>query len=177
MLLRLTMEELKLGLDLLTVIAATIAFFVGLWQYQRAQLWKRLEFVAAEITAFNSDWRARNAMLMLDWGSRKLALFREETSAERREVFVDRKLLSSTLLTHDKVTRLFTDQEAAIRDCFDAFLGYFDRFDLFVEAGLVQVADFKPYLQYWIETLNTELDPAIQLLLSQYIAFYRFDAA
>src|SRR5204863_9581854 len=102
-------EQVKLGVDLLTVIAAAIAFAVGLWQYRRAQLWKRLEFVAAEISSFNSDWRARNAMLMLDWGSRKLALFPEQDVSEGREVFVDRELLSSALLTHDRIGRRFTD--------------------------------------------------------------------
>jgi hypothetical protein len=51
----------------------------------------------------------------------------------------------------------FTEEEAAIRDAFSEYLDGLERFETFVEAGLVSAAEFRPYLGYWLDIIG---DPA-----------------
>ncbi|MGH6978474.1 MAG: hypothetical protein ACRED4_04165, partial [Brevundimonas sp.] len=90
---------------------------------------------------------------------------------------VDRPLLHSALQTHDQVARRYTDAEAAIRDCFDAYFGYLDRFQHFVRTGLISRADLRPYLEYWVTTIDQELEPVMKERVRDYVTFYRFDGA
>ena len=69
---------------LLGVIAGLIAFVAGLFQYVRAQQWKRAEFVGKEIKEFESKPAIRIAMQMLDWNARDFELFPEEEPAKRK---------------------------------------------------------------------------------------------
>ncbi len=169
--------EAKIVLDALTLVAGVSAFLAGLFQYHRAQTWKRHEFVAGEIRQFNQDPLSRNAMLMLDWGSRRIELFPEMTDPKTRFVNVDRPMLRTALMTHDKIGRRYTDVEAAIRDCFDAFFNHLGRFHQFCQASLVKPEQFRPYLQYWLDTIGKEIDPDVRERLREYLAFYRFEGA
>jgi hypothetical protein len=173
----LTPEQWKLTLDTATLTVASIGAAAGLWQYRKAQRWKRSEFVASEVTHFTSDPPSRNAMLMLDWGSRRIDLFPYEETPERRFVRIDRPLLQTALLTHDQIGRRYTDVEAAVRDCFDAYFGSLDRFHQFIEAGLISEADVRPYLEYWVTTIDRELEPIMQERIRDYVTFYRFTGA
>jgi hypothetical protein len=71
----LTVAQIEALLHGLTLVAGGVAFGCGLYQYSRAQAWKRYEFVAAEIRQFDSDPQVRNGMLMIDWGTRDIELF------------------------------------------------------------------------------------------------------
>ena len=44
----------------------------------------------------------------------------------------------------------FSNTEAEIRTTYDAFLDYLERFQSFVESGLISPEDLKPYLNYWV---------------------------
>lgn len=173
----LTENQWKLALDATILAVAALGAAAGLGQYRKAQRWKRNEFVASEVTHFTSDPLCRNAMLMLDWGSRPIDLFPHEPDLQRRFVRIDRPLLQTALLTHDQIGRRYTDAEAAIRDCFDGYFGYLDRFHQFVEAGLISVGDVRPYLEYWMITIDRELDPVMQERIKDYVTYYRFNGA
>ena len=139
---------------LLGVIAGLIAFLVGLIQYVRAQLWKRAEFVAKEIKEFESKPSVKLAMQMLDWNARRYKLFPEKQPAEQEAVVTD-KTLSSALVPHeDREPTVFTPVEVCIRDIFDQFLDGLERFEHFIESGLVTHKEFYPYLIYWIKIIG-----------------------
>jgi hypothetical protein len=144
-----------LGMD--TIIAALgvlggiVAFSVGLWQYRNAQRWKVLEFVAKEIKEFEQYPAVSNAMMMLDYEGMEIELFPERKEAKQRVVEVREPLIVSSLIV--KQQRDFTDRELVIRDTFDEFFGYLERFDQYVETGLVAYKDFHPYLRYWLGIL------------------------
>jgi hypothetical protein len=142
-----------------TVVAAAIAFLAGLVQYRHAQRWKRAEFVAKEIKDFKNDPAVRNALLMLDWNERYVELFPTQQDPARRSVLVNDELLGRALapLPDKSAARLHEDfkaEEIAIRAAFDQLFDALERFEYFIQAGLVSRKEFDPYLIYWIEIIG-----------------------
>jgi hypothetical protein len=136
--------------EVLQIGGAAVAFGVASLQYARAQRWKRAEFVAGEMRVFVSDKAVARVMTMLDYSSRKIELFKDE------EVLVGYELVSSALRKHHPGDVKYTPEEAAIRDYFDIFLGYLERFEAFIAARLVKSEDLQPYLHYWTAVLAGE---------------------
>jgi hypothetical protein len=163
------------------VISGIIIFSVGLVQYSSAQQWKRAEFVANEIKEFRSQLGIRNAMAMLDWSERPMELFPERQEAEARHILFTDALLKSAL-TIDTLYEgpRYTDEEIRIRDDFDEFFVYLGKFEQFIQAGLVNSKDFRPYLYYWIKRIG-EADsgwkkPEVIKTIWIYIDYYNFQA-
>jgi hypothetical protein len=176
-LLELSAEQITAAASVLLLVGGTVGFFVGLAQYKAAQVWRRQEFVAAEIKLFAADLQCRNAMQMIDWGTRRIELFPDHPEYEQRFVYVTRPILHEALRAHDVIGRPYTPVEAAVRDCFDAFFNGLDRFWQFVEAGLVSANDFRPYLTYWVRSISEEANPVLRDLLYRYAIFYGFTGA
>lgn len=175
----------------------TVALLViGLRQYKRTDLWKRSEFVAKEVEAFQKDPAVRNAFAMLDWHSRYINLFLKNEPERQDLVFVNRELLWKALLPYpikyknkkyivpdkngdDEIAErsAFRLKEVAIRDTFDVFLGYLQRFSHFIVAGLVTPEEIGIYLKYWVEAIGSGEEPGDiwRLVLLAYINFYEFD--
>jgi hypothetical protein len=112
---------------------------------------------------------------MIDWGTRNIELFPAHPDYESRFVLVTRPILHTALQTHDKIGRPFTGPEAAIRDCFDSFFGGLERFEQFIQAGLVSASEFQPYLGYWIRSICEEANPELRRILNEYVVFYHFE--
>lgn len=185
-------DELQALVALAGILGAVVAFLIGLRQYQISQKWKVKEFVANEMKEFFEDWRVRNALLLIDWGSRQLKL--EAPSESSNEPFkrVTRAIQISSLRPHTMLGEegaadaaateedysSFSILEAQIRDTYDCLLDYFERFSGFLESDLVPVDELRPYLQYWIDdiaaTKGKEEDLLWTLALFTYIQFYRF---
>lgn len=173
------LNTLDFYLKLLGGIGALVLFFIGLKRYIREQTWKKKEFVANEMKAFTSDDVARNAMLMLDWGERYVKLFPEHPQYELREVKLNREILKSALEFHERRINLegkqrFSQTEVAIRDTFDHYLSYFERFWQFIEAGLLTHEDIRPYLYYWIDAISVKIEQDVRDVIYQYIHLYGF---
>lgn len=161
------------------VVGALLAFLAGLYQYTRAQKWKRGEFVAKQIKAFEADKKIQAALTMLDWNAREVS-FPSETTEKPLLLVVDQRLLCSALLPHESAQG-YTAHEAMIRDCFDSLLDALVRFWNFVEADLISVDELRPYLIYWIRLMAGQMadwhTPAFYALLLYYIKHYGFDGA
>jgi len=135
------------------LLGALVAFLVGLRQYRRAQAWKRAEWVAAEVASFLSTPDVVNALAMIDWWGRYILLFPLHPDPEQRQVKVDDPLVTAALVHHSKSAG-FNRAQARIRDCFDCLLDGLERFENFIEVGLIDVEDVRPYLSYWIERIS-----------------------
>jgi hypothetical protein len=135
----------------LGVLGGLITFAVGLWQYHKAQRWKVLEFVAQEIKQFWDRPLVAKTALMLDYENLPVELF-PATSGRQKEVAVDEALIVDSLLVHQE--RGFNEVEVAVRQAFDQFFEQLERFDQYIESGLVRYADFHPYLRYWLRILT-----------------------
>lgn len=144
---------LKLG-----VIGGFIIFGVGLWQYKETQKWKRAEFLIKEIGEFEGDEDVANARTMLDFNGRDIFLHGDDKSA----VFVDNALLTSALRSPTRSVE-FNSTEQAIRDVFDVYLSNLDRFNNFLEAGLVKKKELKLYLEYWMNIIGNPKNAKLEL--------------
>lgn len=163
---------------LLALVGAFVAFIIGLFQYRKAQRWKRSEWIAQEMKDFFADPLVKTALQLLDWGSRSVELFRDREKGEERFVIVTDDDLARALAFHSDRPTGFTESEAALRDLFDHFLDRIERINSFVEAGLVSVEDIRPYLDYWAGNVVSARvgDARVKRLvqLRQYIRHYGF---
>lgn len=172
-------EWLKIYTEWLKIGGALAVFLIGLWQYAKAQKWKRREFIAAQIKEFEADKDIQLVMTILDWTDRKLH-FPSASGGENVEVRVDDQLLCSALLPHEAAGRYYPN-EVMIRDRIDRFLEMLVRLDNFVEAHLISVAELRPYVGYWIQLISGNMPgwhtPEVFVLLLNYIQRYGFDGA
>jgi hypothetical protein len=128
-------------------------------------------------------------------GSRELHLIDDRSPTDAR-VVVTRNMQTMALRPHTMLERTgsdpevftveegvssvgFTQSEAAIRDCYDAFLDGLERFASYVETGLTDVTSLRPYIRYWIDDISSPTenadDAAWCAALLTYVSFYRFD--
>ena len=174
-----------------------ITLLFGIRQYRRAEQWRRGEFIAREIKEFESDPVIRNALLMIDWGKRRINLFLIPEPQETDLVRITRTDQSKALLPHplknphsrvsctsdeestsDIAEPRFTAVEARIRDTYDALLDRLERFANSVESGLISSDELQPYLAYWIKSITrtdgNEEDAMWRCVLLTYIHYYDY---
>ena len=190
-----TIEHLKSLVTIGGTIGSVIVFSIGVSTYLRTEKWKRAEFLANEMKEFFTNSRVSKTLFLIDWGSRELQLIEDRSPADAR-VVVTRTMQTMALRPHtmlertgsdpevftveDGVTTVgFTQSEAAIRDCYDAFLDGLERFASYVETGLTDVRSLRPYIGYWIDDISSPTENADDAgwcaALLTYISFYRFD--
>jgi hypothetical protein len=188
-------ELAKLAVSILGLGGTLVAAIIAVRTFLRTEQWKRAEFLAREMKEFFANRRVQNALTLIDWGSRGVPLL-DESAADKGRVHVTRELQVHALLPHtllnegvgsdvaqtsadtaSSVTR-YTPAESAIRDSYDAFLDGLERFSSYVQTGLIDVAELRPYLEYWIDDIHApakdEEDAAWSAALLTYIHFYRF---
>ena len=166
----------QLFVSILGFTGAAAAFVFAIFQYKRAEKWRRTEFLAREIKEFESDPAIQNALLMVDWGVRKINLFLKSDPTENDLIKITRELQWKALLPHTvkkdnteyrdftsypatdlpvkggaEQAGTFTPVEARIRDSYDALLSRLDRFYIYINSGLISPAELRPFLRYWID--------------------------
>lgn len=162
-------------------VGAAVAFLVGLAQYRRAQHWKRAEWVAQEMKSLFGDPLVQAAFLMFDWGSRRIPLYPDRKEESDRHVLLTNEIVANALMLHDDRADGFTDQEADIRAAFDRALDGLERFHSYVDTGLVELSDLRPYLKYWAVSLCHPRAPRPNehrlMRLTAYMKRYGYDGA
>jgi hypothetical protein len=188
-------EVAKLLVSIITLVGTAVAVVVTIKSFRRTEQWKRAEFLATEMKEFFADPRVCNALSLIDWGARRIPLL-EPTEPDQGKVRVTRQFQVRALLPHtlldfstasdadqpseitESKMRRYSTEEAAIRDCFDAFLDGLERFSSYVQTGLVSGPSLRPYIGYWIDDIHAATrdpeDTAWAATLLTYIAFYRF---
>ena len=139
-------------IGLFGVIGGLGAFLTGFFRYLRTQKWKRAEFVAKEVKEFESKPAIMMVMRMLDWELRTYELY-PENKPGRQRVWVSDDTLCAALISHGDKQK-FSKKEARVRDIFDQFLDGLEKFEHFIQSGLVNHEEFRPYLIYWIEIIG-----------------------
>jgi len=143
--------DLEFGLKTATVIISLVVFIKGVYEYAKAQKWKKAEFVSKEIKEFFSDFDIKRALVLLDWNCTDLELKTNEIKG-RTSLYFDDDLIFSALQTH-KEKMSFTDEEVVIKAIFDSLFDRLTMFDNYIETGLIKAKDIKPYLIYYIKIL------------------------
>lgn len=132
-------------------LAAVLTLAFGTWEYRKAQAWKRAEFLASEVEKFESREATRAAMQMLDYNSVRIVLWPEHPSPD--SIRIDDAVLAGALLPHVEKQR-FSVAEFRIRDYFDQYFDGLERFDHYIEVGLITEDDLQPFLGYWLDILG-----------------------
>jgi hypothetical protein len=185
----LTLDEVKYVIKVAGGVGSFIVFCIAVSTYYRTERWKRAEFLAHEMKEFLATVGVQRAMLLIDWGERRIRLL-ENVPEDQAIIPVDRAMQVRGLRPHIMVTGdesdtesmivtdsvdsdRFTQPEAAIRDCYDSFLDGLERF-----ASYTNVASLRPYLGDWIDDIsgptNSPDDAAWNAALLTYISYYRF---
>lgn len=154
----------KLWIESTKIAGALAVFVVGLWQYRRAQSWKRMEFIAQEMNKFRADPMVKDVFQLLDWEVRNLDLGLKKDDGTPDVKIVTYGDTTGALVPHFARDVGFDAVEAAIRDRFDVFLDYLVHFENFVQARLIKPKDIEPYLEYWAGALAGNGDIAKPLL-------------
>lgn len=146
----------------LASMATLVGLGLALYQFMKAEKWKRAEFVAALAKELESEPRFQAIRKILDYRSTALNMARfggrtSETTRITDEVLTKSLELPAQRRLDGAVgTAAYSDLEHDIRDCFDAFFDCLARFENHVNAGLVEHEQFRPYLGYWFALLGTE---------------------
>jgi hypothetical protein len=78
-------------------------------------------------------------------------------------------------------TEAFDLPEMLAREAFDELLTGFERFDHHIEIGLIDIADAKVYLGYWVEKLADPgsgwKPPAFYAALAHFVEVYEYRGA
>jgi len=129
-------------------LTAIVGLGVGLFQYRKAQQWKRSEFVAQAIKDLESSERYRCAMKMLDFPRSTIACGGGVNIEFDDDVLTD-------AIPHESLKPYWTKEQEEIRLAFCEFLDGLERLDAFVRSRLISVALLRPYLIYWFRQLTT----------------------
>jgi hypothetical protein len=105
--------DLELGLKIGAFVISLSLLIKGIYEYTKAQKWKKAEFVSKEIKEFYNDFDIKRAMILLDWNSNELDLKTNEIEGENKFYFND-DLIVSALQTH-KDSPAFSDKEVVIK--------------------------------------------------------------
>ncbi len=167
-------------LKVFALLGSSIVFGIGLWQYRRAQQWKRAEWTAQEMKQLLSDPIVQAALLMIDLGSRNIPLYPDRDTEADRYVFLNDDEIAHALKSHEDREDGFSALEADIRSAFDRLLDGLERFESYVTTGLVTEADLAAYLKYWASEICVEARPGTEDRLIQlrlYMKKYGFAGA
>lgn len=156
----------------LAVAAGLVAFFSGLWQYRDAQKWKRNEFIVKELGEYEANPYISNAQSILDATGLPVELQPSSADGTVTSAVADGNTLSRALAPPDPANP-FTPVEIKIRDSFDVFLSNLERFNNFIDSGLVRKKEIKIYLSYWLKIMgdptNTKISTEARNQLWNYI--------
>ena len=143
---------------LLTLIFGGLGLVKALFEYTKAQKWKKAEFLAKEVKDFYADKSVQRALLMLDWNIIPIPLFDSEVKSNNEKTFnFDDDIFENALKHHNETT--FSDNETIVRKTMDEFLVKFSMFQNYIDSRLIKTSDLKPYFDYWIHLIgNSKLD-------------------
>ncbi|AKD53791.1 hypothetical protein [Spirosoma radiotolerans] len=146
-------DYIDLLLKALTFLVTAGLAFKAIHEYIRAQRWKRFEFLGQQIKDFSTDIQVRKVTTMLDWDKGQIELF--PGRSEDKFFTVDEAMVTASLypLGSGINGEGFSDEEAKVRELFDAFFDKLTMFGIYIKSGLVAKQDLKPYIYYWLEML------------------------
>ena len=139
-------------ISVLTSLMAVGGFRFGVWQYCKAEKWKRAEFVMKEIREFESLSGVKKALLMLKWTGRPISLI-----ADKEPIAVTTTMMAEAFCIDQTETitqeSVLYEERACYSRCFDGPPDGLQRFESFVQAGLVRKGEIAPYLSHCVELL------------------------
>lgn len=131
---------------------ALATVMIAVYQYTKAQKWKRSEFAARLLEKLSQDPALLLCCKALDWKSKPLPIPPKYRLDENDGTFQhDVEILTSAMRPHTEVST-FCREEVLYRDLFDEFFAFLEEVDHYISRGLISVKDVSP-LEYWLEAI------------------------
>jgi hypothetical protein len=164
-------------LPYLSALIGLGGFGIGLYQYYRAQIWKKSEFAAAQLQRLSDDPALTLCCIFLDWGPRRIAVpknYAVFTTNNETSFTHDWDSLKAALVPEHKDAN-FQFPLVLYRDTFDKFFTYLDRINHYLHVGLFKVEDVYP-LYYWLNELKESryLSPKDKHIFLTFIDHYHY---
>ena len=137
--------------DLLATIGLMIGGGFALWRWIVDQRWRRVQYASQLLETFFAKENTKKALMMLDSTS-NIELFPDASEAEDREIYVDDASMIEALRSDMRTG--FSKSTFAIRMIFDEFFTDLSMFQHHIDAKLLRLEDVRPYLEYWIRSIN-----------------------
>jgi hypothetical protein len=160
-----------------TLVVAIAGGGFALWRWTVDQRWRRVQYAYQLIKEFMAKENTKKALMMLDT-TNDIELFPERAKPEEKFYRVDERLIISALKTFDEKEQ-FNDPEFAVRLIFDEFFTDLSMFQHHIDAKLIQLGDVRPYLEYWIKSINGHGSvKGIQLArqIDKFLDFFEYNA-
>jgi len=162
----------------ISLVVAIVVCIIGYQEYKANQKWKKAEFVAKEIKSFESNSEIQNAMSLLDWNNRHFLIPKEYTNTSKDEVVIITEEIIIKALQSCQNKENYSYACAFVEESFDTFFSYLQRFELYIESGLINFGDIRPYILYWIQVIgdknNKTISPLYKIHIWKYINKYNF---
>jgi hypothetical protein len=106
----LTLDELTYVVKAAGGVGCFVVFCIAVSTYYRTERWKRAEFVAQEMKEFFATARVQRALLLIDWGERRIRLL-ENVPDDQAVIPVNRAMQVRGLRPHVLVTGNESDSD------------------------------------------------------------------
>lgn len=146
-------EETKRIIDVVlavvAMVGAALGFLKAVHEWQVSQKWKRAEHLDGLIERFESEPWLRLGCVLLDWTFRTIKHDGKTSTITNADL-----LLALRRHVEDGVGR-FDGNQALVRDCLDAMLGFLSRIETALGSGLIDDEPTRKHFEYWIRKMVT----------------------
>ncbi|MGT2437142.1 hypothetical protein ACU4GH_16265 [Bradyrhizobium betae] len=132
-------------------LATIIGGAFALWRWTIDQRWRRVQYAQQLLDKFFNKPNTKLALRMLDvQGETELPSSEED---KVQTVTLTEEMLEISLRTLEQ-QQLFNEPYFTIRMIFDEFFTDLSMFQHHIDANLIKPKDIRPYLEYWIKSIN-----------------------
>jgi hypothetical protein len=149
----------------------------ALWRWTIDQRWRRVQYAYQLINEFMAKDNTKKALMMLDT-TNYIELFPEKENPEEKLCRVNEHLIINALKTFDQ-QEAFDESEFAVRMIFDDFFTDLSMFQHHIDAKLIRLNDVRPYLEYWIKSINghgTVKSIELARQINKFLDFFEYTA-
>jgi hypothetical protein len=159
-------ERVKTLAALVASVGGTITAVGFFITYLRDRKRAHVNMAREVLATLFSDTLSRDALRMLDWEARKYPVGDQIFIITNRDVINglrterkrphprDNEVLDEMQPPGVDVDLNFTPEEQYVRDCFERLYDQFDSFEHFIGRGLLNIADLRPPLAYYVKKIN-----------------------
>jgi hypothetical protein len=141
---------LKENKEIIATLVAMIGGAFALWRWIIDQRWRRVQYAQTLIKDFMEKDYTEKVFEILDTDGPVDFFIADD---EEITINITDEFLIGALSTFDQ-KRDNTDHELIVRDICDEFFSDLSIFQSHIEAGLIQLNDISPYLEYWMRALS-----------------------
>ena len=159
-------------LKIIGMISALVAFYFGLKQYQKGQLWKKTEFFTTQYKDFIANRYVQRVMLLLDYPTSNFQLFDDEivSSSNKFQFWESHPNKKIVLESNYDIVRMSLSEQYdeqgddtanIIRFSCDKFLFKLGLFENYISGKLMETKDVRCSFEYWINLLSYPYSKAL----------------